>query len=386
MFRAVAAILAVAALPALGFTQTGPYLATVVDPEVKLRAGPSDQFPETGTLPRGARVEVEREESNGWLAVQVWQGQVSWVMATQVEDLAPDRPSPKPAMVHADEVTLAAGQVGLPQPLDIRRVKVPKGTILKITGPKVTYDGKTWYPVDPPPGDYRYLPKSSVQFVQAANTSFVVRDSAPPSSTPSPTAAARPDPIALPGTVQPASSPPPAPKPTVNHPLWAQAEAAEQAGKYDEAEKLYFELARVMNGPGGDHDIANLCYTRIHSLREKKRAGATSGVAAAPASGSPTWAPPKDGRSTLRRPSPGGPMAAAPGAPAGTGSVPPATGPDDKARWSGPGVLTKSALAVDGRKTYALESSPGVVRVYVVAAPGKDLDQYVNRRVDVYGT
>ena len=31
-----------------------------------------------------------------------------------------------------------------------------------------------------------------------------------------------------------------------------------------------------MNEPGGDHDIANLCYTRIHTLREKKRSGAAA--------------------------------------------------------------------------------------------------------------
>ena len=57
----------------------------------------------------------------------------------------------------------------------------------------------------------------------------------------------------------------------MKHPLWAQAEAAERDGRHDDAEKLFFQLAREMNEPGGDHDIANLCYTRIHSLREKKR-------------------------------------------------------------------------------------------------------------------
>jgi hypothetical protein len=51
-----------------------------------------------------------------------------------------------------------------------------------------------------------------------------------------------------------------------------QAEAAEREGKYEEAEQLFFQLARLMNEPGGDHDIANLCYTRIHTLA--RRAGA----------------------------------------------------------------------------------------------------------------
>ena len=72
----------------------------------------------------------------------------------------------------------------------------------------------------------------------------------------------------------------------MNHPLWGQAEAAERDGRHDQAEQLYFALARAMNEPGGDHDIANLCYTRIHSLRERKRgasAGSTSNTRAAAA-------------------------------------------------------------------------------------------------------
>jgi hypothetical protein len=381
MFRTVAALLAVAAVPALGFAQPGPYLATVADPEVKLRAGPSDQFPETGTLPRGAVLIVEREEPNGWLAVHAPQGQVSWVHHTFLDGADEKRQTPYRVVVASDSpVTLAAGSAGVPQPLQVRRVQVPNGTILTVTGPPVRFDGKGWYPVAPPPGDYRYVPKSAVQFEKPANTAFVVRDAAPlPPSTAGLTAGARPEMVSPPGVIQPVSSPPPAPKPAVNHPLWAQAEAAEQAGKYDEAEKLFFELARVMNGPGGDHDIANLCYTRIHGLREKKRGSA---VAIGP--GAPNASPPKDARSTLLPPSASGvtPISGGPTAP---GSVPPPTGADDKPRWSGAGVLTRSALALDGRQTYALESSPGVVRLYVVPAPGLDLEEYVNRRVDVYG-
>src|SRR5207248_10945197 len=122
--------------------------------------------------------------------------------------------------------------------------------------------------------------------------------------TPGVTAGARQDaagPGVPPGAVQPVSSPPPAAKPVVNHPLWAQAEAAERDGKYDEAERLYFELARVMNGPGGDHDVANLCYTRIHGLREKKRAGPAP---TATAGANPDWAAPKENRAGLLPPSP----------------------------------------------------------------------------------
>ena len=167
MTRTVAAVLALAAAaPALA--QSGPYLAVVSDPEVRLRAGPSDQFPETGLLPRGARVVVDHEEPNGWLAVEAPQGQVSWVPTQFIEGYDPARPTPQRVVVSSEgAVTLATGVAGVQQPLDIRRVPVPNGTILTVTGPKATFDGKSWYPVAPPAGDFRYLPKSAVQFDRA---------------------------------------------------------------------------------------------------------------------------------------------------------------------------------------------------------------------------
>src|SRR4051812_19454416 len=154
----------------------GAYRAVVSDAEVKLRAGPSDAFPETGTLPRGSVVVVEKEEGNGWLAVTAPYGSVSWVATQFIEDPTPDRATPKNVFVHAeDEVTLAAGKAGLAQPLDIRRVKVPNGAALLLLGPKVTFAGKTWYPVAPPAGDVRYLPRTAVQYDKPANNNFAVR-------------------------------------------------------------------------------------------------------------------------------------------------------------------------------------------------------------------
>jgi hypothetical protein len=59
----------------------------------------------------------------------------------------------------------------------------------------------------------------------------------------------------------------------------------------------------------------------------------------------------------------------------------------DRADWIGPGTLHVSALALDGpnRKTYSLETVPGTVKVYVLAAADVDLDRYVNKKVSIYG-
>ncbi len=375
-----------------------PYLATVTVPEVKLRAGPSDQFPETGTLTAGMVVLVDHEEPNGWLAVsdppQVLRS-VSWV---PMQYITYDKNAPIPQNVVVDEggAPLRAGRLGLAQPLPVQRTRVPGGTILVVIGPGVQFEGRTWYPVAPPPGDFRYLPKSAVRAEAARPAAFVVREPAPQAAggaaeSASVTPAASGTLPATPGTTAGSASRGSAPTgsaPTGSastgiapaawqaDPLWQQAEAAEKAGRLEEAERLYFELARRLNEPGGDRNLANLCYTRIHMLREKRR-GVSGGASADP----------------FRPTSPAAPGSAGPSASGRALGPPiPVTAPvtsgearDATPRWHGPGRLVRSAIALDGRKTYALEANPGIPIVYVVAGSGVDLDRYVNSYVDVYG-
>ena len=58
-------------------------------------------------------------------------------------------------------------------------MKIPNGTTLLLLGPKVQFAGKTWYPVAPPAGDVRYLPRTAVQYEKPANNSFSVRVTEP---------------------------------------------------------------------------------------------------------------------------------------------------------------------------------------------------------------
>ena len=375
---ALAGLAALLLAPPAVAAEPTAYRAVVTDAEVKLRAGPSDAFPDTGSLPRGAVVIVEKEEGNGWLAVTAPSGSVSWVATQFIEDPTPDRATPKNVYVHAeDEVTLATGKAGEAQPLDIRRVKVPSGTTLLLLGPKVKFAGKTWYPVAPPYGDVRYLPKTAVQYEKPAANNFTVRvnettNPLPPAASPAPLTTPAGGPLATvpgPGSTTPAGGVV-ASKPAVNHPLWTQAETAEREGKLADAEKAYFDLAAVMNGAGGDHDIANLCYTRIHTLREKKR---NAGGTTSPTSGVLQPPTPKDDRGVR----PGAPQA-----------LPPAANTSAGASGDGPkltGTLRRSVLTPDGKPAYALETSPGVVKAYVSAGPGVELDKLIGKRVDVYG-
>ena len=382
----LAAAAALVLLPAAALAQTLPRVAVVTGTEVVLRAGPSDKYPETGTLPQGTQVIVREEATGGWLAVHA-PGSVSWVPMTFI-DFNKHKPIPQEVSTQAEVVTLAPGKLGLAQPLaEARLAKMPAGTLLKVIGTPVKFDGKTWYPVEPVLGDYRYLPRSAVEFQQPVNTAFVVRDTPPPASTIPPAAEA-------PGTSATPLAQPPG-SPTVNHPLWGQAQAAEREGRFDEAEKLYFQLARVMNEPGGDHDIANLCYTRIHMIREKKRgappgARTTSGtgnrgVIPASSAATRTTSDDRNNRATLLPPVPSD-REQPRERPADEPSSQPAEPGDGGPRWTGAGTLQRAALALDGRQTYVLESAPGVPQVYAVGAPGVDLARYWKRKVDLFGT
>ena len=371
--RLPVAVLALAALPSAAIAQNGPYIAVVSDAEVRMRAGESDRFPDAGTLHRGTKVLVDHEEPGGWLAIQAPPGAVSWV---QMHFLEFDATLPKPQnAVLSQDVTLVAGRVGHAQPLvDVRRATVPAGSILTVIGEKAVVEGKSWYPVAPPADDFRYIPKSSVQMERAANTSYTVKST--DTGTPTgaiPASATNTGSIPAPAGGLPTGSTTPLskPTPTVNHPLWAQAEAAEREGKYREAEEFLSELARKMGETGGDFDVANQCFTRIHTLREKQRGTRGTATATPPRDDRPSLAPP--GRGTVSLPPP-------------AKDNRPATTATAAGEWSKAAMLVRANIAIDGKPTYALESAPGNVVAYVVGAQGLDLERHKNRRVVVFGT
>lgn len=394
MLRLTLAGLIVALLAAHATAEPPAYKAVVTDAEVKLRAGPSDQYPETGALRAGEEVTVEREAENGWLAVTAPKGSVSWIACTFVEDIAADRPAPRKGFVNYEgDVTLAAGQAGLPQPLNIRREKVPQGTAVLIIGPVAQYDGKRWLPIEPPAGDVRYIPKTAVKFDKPANNNFTVRVNESSAPLP-PGAAAAPAGgtfTASPGpNITPVSGGVTASKPAVNHPLWVQAEAAERDNRLVDAEKLYFQLAEEMNRANGDHDVANMCYSRIHAIREKQRGTRGTG---APSALPNTLKPLAKDERVVRDERPVRDERVAKderGVKAGTPEPLPSAAPvgekDERAEWH-TGKLVFSTSTPDGpnRQVYLLEASGGNVKMYVTAAEGVDLRRYLGQRVNVLG-
>jgi hypothetical protein len=351
-----------------GAVQAGPTLGTILI-DTPLRGAPKADGVETGTLTKGASVIVHHEEGD-WLAVQPPRGSVSWISHLFVEfpDKTPNAGFPKNAVVHSEgEVKLAAGKAGVAKPLDVRKTAVPEGTIVLVIGPAVKSetDRTTWYPIVPPEDDFRYLPKSAVQYATAAPPGFVVKSPAATSTSPPPPIAS----IAGPTPVAAKANWP-------NHPLWLQAEQAEQAGDLDKAEKLYFQLAKEMNAPGGDGELANLCYSRVHAIRERRRQGTPN---AANWSTTPRTAMPEaivkktEDDFTPRDRSKEQPVSAE-------------RPPDTKGQWSGSGYLRIAGFKIGPKQAYALEDPKGRLMYYALPSGNFDLERYRNKTVDLFGT
>lgn len=321
--------------------QTGKQPARVTAAGAVARSGPGDKMPDTGAVPAGTPVVVSQVE-NDWVAIEPPAGQVSWMRYIHLAD--PDASGPKTgvwdAVVAADgPVEVAVGRAGQSRPLDVRKVSVPDGTIVRVIGPLVEHGGAKWLPVVPPAGDLRYLPRSSVEFTAARPPTFAVNS--PPNTGP-PVAAPTPPPeptLAVPASV----SRPAPPEPVTAHPLWQRAERADAAGSYAVAENSYLELAKEMNQANRPAD-ADLCYARVTAVRERQRAA---------------------------RP---------PASPA------PATPPASAGQWYGPGQLRLSAVKIDGRPAYALLRPDGKTACYVQAARDVDLDRFRGTSVDLYGS
>lgn len=299
------------------------YLATVGPGGATLRSGPGDKMPDTGTLPAGTTVIVHHEEGD-YLAVQPPRGSLAWVPFGLVDGIDPNRPFPQNGVVFNDgrPVTLAAGRTAYGLPLSAQRTSVPDGTVITVVGPKVkAEEGGAWYPIVPPEDDFRYLTKSSVRFdaVKRAGGAYLVR---------SPSAVSDDRGAAVPASIGSRSEPP-------TSGLWVEAERAEQAGDLARAEALYLRLAGESNRPGGDPDLANRCFARVHALREKQRTG-------------------------------GRPIATAEG-------------------WVGPGQLRPSGLNYGGHTTFALVGSRGEVKAYVVPSPDLSLGRWVGEHLELFG-
>lgn len=377
--RILLTCLASFAATGVGPAQTTPYLATVAADNVSLRTGPGGGMEETGSLARGELVIVLHEAGDQWLAVEPPRGQVSWIRTLALKEIDAGNPKmlPRNAVVQGDpDVEIAMGRPGLASPLGVRKERVPDGTIVQIIGThsfEANGPGRTgWTPIQPVKGECRYLPRAAVQFVKGQATATYTVQSPVPSATPPATAestpaagAARVPALAVPvggggtaGRGKPADWP--------QHTLWLQAEQASDRQEYQRAERLYLQLASDMNQPGGDVDLANLCYERVHAVYEKQRAAGRP--AGRENGGTATGSVRGDRDGTDRS----------------------ATPKSDATGWTGAGVIRATGFQWEGEPRYSFRATGkgGTSRVvaYLEAGPGVDLSQWREGETKLFGT
>jgi hypothetical protein len=346
--------------PAAGAADTE---AVVMAKEVVVYSAPGDTAPDAGTLPHGTKLLVHHEEPGGWLAVQPPNGSISWVNhrfldfgETGLTKL------PTTATIRCGEagIEIEAGSFTKAMPLGVHRTKLAPDTVVTVMGPRTAWaaDGSYWYPIWSPNGDYRYVKRDGVQ---AALDRMVVQTSG--TTPPMPPVVER---LPAGGTDDSTNTfKPTRPADWPNHPLWREAEAADKAGDWDRAERLYFQVAGEMNKPGGDPELANLSYSRIHSIRERRRSG-------------------KGGdKVTVKTSTPIVDPAVQPASARTISTSAPAK--DTKDAWYGPGTLYVAVSKYQNQTVYALESEPGRVVAYCVPAAGFDLQPYQRRRVTLMG-
>ena len=352
----------------VGPAQMTPYLATVTADNVNLKSGAGTNMEETGPLARGEVVVVVREHGDQWLAVEPPRGQVSWVRKIALQELGTGGPLtlPRNAVVHGDpDAEVAMGRPGLPSPLSVRKDRVPDGTVVQVIGDPYYETAGTartgWVPIVPVKGECRYLPRSAVQISRGPATAASYTVNSPSPKTPAP---AEPEATPAPGVTRPVVAAGEAatgrgkPAGWPSEPLWLQAEEASRVQEYERAERLYLQLASDQNRPGGDVDLANLCYERVHAVLEKQRA-----------SGRP---------------------AKVPATPVGRGDSEIASRPAAKSRepqWTSAGTIRETGFGPGGGAKYSFRSATsGKVVAYLEAGPGVDLGQWREAEVELYAT
>lgn len=348
-----------------------PYNARVTQDGAEVRSGPSS-LPEmyaTNRLAKDAVVEVLRELPGGWLEIRPPSGSFSWINHRFVERVG----QTSSWAVHADGEAGAPVLIGSslgPQKRSVRGPSLgPPAQVVVVGSPVVDAENNTtWLPIHPPPKEVRYVRAEAVEKIAASVQAFI----------PPPVAA----PVVPVGATAPSTAPtallPPA------DPVLVQAQQAEQAGRIDEAVRLYTDLGKkyVNTDPHKAHEY----YNRAARLRERR-----GPAPAAPVSrlSEPPLANPSDGR---LKPVPTGATVASYVTPQPCtlqppqGQKGPASGsvPAAPVRWHGPARLRLAACWVDRKPTYVLETSPGPL-TYVTAQGGGNLDGYVGQTVEVYG-
>jgi uncharacterized protein YgiM (DUF1202 family) len=308
----------------------------ITQDEVEVRSGPSMNFYVTGKLHKGDKVEIVTnadKNNSGWLAIKPPSGSQSLIEARFITK----QPNSATGVVKTPDAPVKPASALPNQSLaNIETIKLALGTIVEIVGSEPKWDESTqttWYTIQPPLRDVRYIQESAVakinpvQPVSAQVSSGFV---APPGGTP----------------------------------LLSQADQT-----LDQAKQLY-QLAAQSNDPNESASAKN----KLQVLQQIQANQAPMGQPGYPFNTAQGSAPPKLTVGTPTSQTSTGNTALYPVS---------TTAP---AKWTDWGTLKKTAMAKDGQTVFRLEDTHGTPLGYAVAAPGYSLDSYVGQVCCLYGT
>jgi hypothetical protein len=357
-------LLAVLWMPSSLHAQPGKYSAAIILDGIETRSGGSWQYLPTGKLKKGEQVIVHHEDG-GWVAILPPAGAVSWVNHRFLGELDVNAQGKQNVLITADNTEVRLGSdKGLP--LAVTQVKLPRGTWVEIQGPKVQPQGDSiWYPIAPPEGEYRWLPKEALGPPAPLAPPPVFVKSTTPSTLDAPNGGRTPGSLTSNGSGPSAFA--------MQDPQWNKAEQAERAGDFATAEKLYSIIYRDLRQKNSDPERLLVCYNRIIKCQDRLRLDPAPVRPTLPqsvvvgAQPAVVLQPPNGSNSGL------------------TGSAWPNTANSAPTKSTGVGNLRRAQFAIDGKQAYAFENAGGQLTYYVTAGNGVSLDPYVNRRVELTG-
>ncbi len=359
-----------------------PDIRYVIAPQIEVRAGASNNLYPTNVLHRGDKVEVVVEGNAGWLAIRPPEGSFSWINTRFLDNIVPHHPNF--VVVEKDmTVEVFVGSSILRSRPTIAGTRLPRGAQVRSIGPTQTDSEGTWMPIEPPPGEVRYIPAEAVaKTLPPAAGAWGVVTAASPAGPPGP---------------PPASAPVPAPpQPPNPDTLWRQAQDADRNGQVAEAIRLYNQAGTANLTVNPERSMAALA--RANWLEQANRSPGVPANALTPArpgqpivpasevrySDSPNRIYPIPTQATptvrLAAPSTSVPAVYSPPAAPATAATAVAGFPS-----SGPGHLRHAGRTVESQRTYVLENSRGIPILYVTPQAGLDLEPYVNRDVELFG-
>lgn len=353
-----------------------PFTARIILPNAEVRSGPGSDSKLYGTnnLKAGDTITVVQERSDGWLAIRPPDGSFSWVQSKHLQRIVATQPNYLVQSNDGNKIPVYIGSAVLNTKPTLESTRLARGTQVKALGAAQSDGQENWIPIVPPDTELRFIRCEAIgkQAVQASPAPAAV-----PAMTPNPRNQ---------NTIVNANSAVPNCDPNQR---WNQAVSAESAGQSTEAIRLYTQIGQDF--ACSQPMFSSQSYGRAAWLRDCASKGKTNTVqACAPGQPKLINKPLVQAVSNTQNNAPTAPIASAPNA----NMIPQSNGPSPTPVKSinsgtgsgvGPGFLRKAGRPQSYEPSYYIESQQGRPLIYLVPAPGQNLDLFINQRVEVSG-